>query len=340
MSFKEFAGLPKGAIIVGPGIEDLVFPTKVRDELNRICEIVVNRQGEEYLDASAEQLKEVEFLFLSWGSPQLNGEVLAYLPKLRGVFYAAGSLKGIVTEAFWETGIPICSAWGANAVPVAEFTFAQIILSLKQVSLLPQLLRDNQRFAHPPGFNAGGTYGTTVGLVSLGQIGKRVASWLRGIEVTVIAYDPFCSKEAAEELGVTLVGLNEVFERSRVVSLHTPWLPETEGMIGRNEFERMPLGGTFINTSRGAVVREIDLIEVFSERSDLTALLDVTWPEPPVEGSPLYTLPNVFLTPHIAGSIHGECGRLGAYMVEECARIQRGEQLRWSVSRELAATMA
>jgi phosphoglycerate dehydrogenase-like enzyme len=98
----------------------------------------------------------------------------------------------------------------------------------------------------------------------------------------------------------------------------------------------MKPGASFINTARGAVVNEADLIAVLRERPDLFALLDVTWPEPPVEGSPLYELPNIVLTPHVAGSMNGECHRMARVMIDELDRWQRGEPLHFHVSREYA----
>ena len=125
-----------------------------------------------------------------------------------------------------------------------------------------------------------------------------------------------------------------------MVSLHTPWLKETENMITGDLLASIPPGGTFINTARGAVVNEAEMLEVLKQRSDLSVLLDVTYPEPPVKDSPFYTLPNVFLTPHIAGSIYGECGRMGEYMVDECRRWLSGEKLKYQVSKIAYEKMA
>jgi phosphoglycerate dehydrogenase-like enzyme len=134
--------------------------------------------------------------------------------------------------------------------------------------------------------------------------------------------------------------LETLFAESEVVSLHTPSLPATRGLITRPLLASLKPRATFINTSRGAVVDEPGLIEVLQQRPDLMALLDVTDPEPPVSGSPLYTLPNVFLTPHIAGSLAGECARMGDLAVEECRRFLAGEPLRWSITRGQAERMA
>jgi len=131
-----------------------------------------------------------------------------------------------------------------------------------------------------------------------------------------------------------------LFDRSDVVSLHTAWKKETENLIRGHHFARMKPGATFINTSRGAIVAEQEMIEVLRQRPDLWALLDVTWPEPPVAGSPLYTLPNVVLTPHIAGSTGPECRRMGRWMIEELDRYLAGQPLRWRVNAEMAKLMA
>ena len=111
-------------------------------------------------------------------------------------------------------------------------------------------------------------------------------------------------------------------------------------MITGAHIASMKEGATFINTARGAIVREPEMTAVLAERPDLFAILDVTDPEPPVDGSPLYTLPNVVLTPHIAGSMDGECRRMGRTMVEECRRYLAGEPLRWAIDRERARSLA
>jgi phosphoglycerate dehydrogenase-like enzyme len=125
-----------------------------------------------------------------------------------------------------------------------------------------------------------------------------------------------------------------------VVSLHTPWLPETEGLVNAALLRSMIPGSTLINTARGAIINESDLITVLGERADMQVILDVTHPEPPANGSPLYQLPNVLMTPHIAGSIDRECARMGMTMIDECARILSGEPPRYAISREKSLLMA
>jgi phosphoglycerate dehydrogenase-like enzyme len=251
------------------------------------------------------------------------------------LFYGAGAVEGFVTDEVWSRDVRIANANVANGVSVAEYTVAQIVLCLKQAWRHASAVRDARAFA-PARMRVAGAYGSTVGIVSLGAIGRMVAERLRGFDVRVIAHDPFTTPEQARALNVTLAPLDEVFARADVITCHTPWLPETEGLLGGAQFRAMKPGASFINTARGAVVNEPELIAVLRERPDLFAVLDVTWPEPPAPDSPLYTLPNVMLTPHIAGSMNDECRRMGRAMVDELDRWQRGQPLRYQVSRQYA----
>lgn len=163
---------------------------------------------------------------------------------------------------------------------------------------------------------------------------------LKQFDLHVFAYDPFITPEEADKLGVSLKPLDALFQTCNVISLHTPRLKETEGMITGDHFRSMKPGAIFINTARGAVVRENEMMKVLKERTDIFAVLDVTHPEPPVPGSPLYTLPNVVLTPHIAGSMNAECRRMGRFIIQELDRFLSGSPLQWRVTEEMARTMA
>ena len=283
-------------------------------------------------------LADVEVLLSGWGCPVLDANLLAKMPLLKGVFYGAGSIRGVVTPAFWERTIPITSSYAANAVPVAEYTLAQIILCLKRA--WQQVFAIRSRHDYVRSMTVPGAYGSTVGIISLGMIGRLVARRLQELDVCVVAYDPFVEPDSAADLGVELCSLEDVFRRADVVSLHTPWLPQTEGMIGGAHFAMMKEGASFINTARGAVVREHEMLNVLKIRRDLFAVLDVVWPEPPADDSPIFDMENVILTPHIAGSLGDECRRMGRIVVEEVNRFLHGEPLHWAISRERAEIMA
>lgn len=292
---------------------------------------VVRRED---LAGLAGDLAGVEVAFSTWGMPRLEAEDLRHLPALRAVLYAAGSVKGFA-QPLLERGVAVSTAWQANALPVAEATLAHILLALKQTFQQARAVRAARGYGspRPP---CTGTYGAVVGLVSLGAIGRRVVELLRPFDVRVIAFDPY----AKATPGIELVGLDEVFARADVVSLHAPWIPATEGMIRGSHLRLMKPHATFINTARGAIVREAELAEALRDRTDLQAVLDVTWPEPPPADSPLYDLPNVLLTPHIAGSAGNEVLRMADWMIDEAGRLIRGDELRYGVTTAMLEGMA
>jgi phosphoglycerate dehydrogenase-like enzyme len=172
------------------------------------------------------------------------------------------------------------------------------------------------------------------------MIARRVIQLLKAFDVDCIVYCPFLTETDAADLGIESCSLAEVFRRSDVVSIHTPLLPQTKGLIDGELIASMKEGATLINTARGAVVKEAEMVEVLRRRRDLSAVLDVCDPEPPPAQSPLVRLPNVTLTPHISGSLGPECSRLGRYMVEELTRYLEGQPLRWQITEELAAKLA
>jgi phosphoglycerate dehydrogenase-like enzyme len=291
------------------------------------------------LQSAGDRYADVEGIVSSWGMPELSPGLLKSLPRLRAVFHAAGTIKTIVTAASWERGVRISSAAAENAKPTAEFAFAQIILSLKRVWARTLDLREHQAYVQNDPLMPG-SYGSTVALLSLGKIGRLVAQRLATLDVKVLAYDPMISPADAAALGVTLCPLDEAFARADVVSCHTPLTAETKGMLGRELFAAMKPGATFINTARGCLVREPEMIQVLRERPDLFAILDVTDPEPPAANSPLFGMKNVVLTPHIAGSIGPECRRLGIMMVDEVERYLAGQPLLGEVKQTQLAVMA
>jgi phosphoglycerate dehydrogenase-like enzyme len=181
---------------------------------------------------------------------------------------------------------------------------------------------------------------TDVVVIGAGAVGSAVARELSKYNVNVIVFDPFLSDEKSNELGVEKCDLTTLFERSFVVSNHLANNEQTKGMLTYALFSKMRENAVFINTGRGAQVVEDDLTRILTERDDLTALLDVTAPEPPIENHPFYTLPNCILTPHIAGSAGDEVGRMGEFMLEECKSFLEGKACKYEVNLKMLETMA
>ena len=317
---------------------DDIYGPEERAALARRVEIPDSPLTPETYEASTHTWPEVEAIFSGWGMVRADNAFLQRFPRLKIVFYGAGSIRNFVTEAFWDAGLRVTTAAAANAVPVAEFTVSQIIYALKQGWRQVRAIR-RQRCWLPP-LRSPGAYRSTVALLSLGTIGRMVAQRLQSYDLRVIAYDPHVSEDTADRIGVRLVSLEEAFAQANVVSCHIPLLAETEGIIRKHHFSSMKPNAAFINTARGAVIDEDELISVLKKRSDLTAVLDVTRLEPLPETSALYRLENVVLTPHIAGSIGPECRRMGRAMIEELDLFLADKPLRHEITRSKAPHLA
>jgi phosphoglycerate dehydrogenase-like enzyme len=283
-------------------------------------------------------LGQAEVIMATWGMPPLNADFLAAAAQLKAVFYAAGSVKGFATDEAYGRGLLIFSARMANALPVAEYAAAAIVLSLKQFWTYSRITRSSQSWGRT--IPVAGIYHSTIGLVSLGATGRRTAERLSHLDCNLIAFDPFVSQESVSDLGLRMVSIEDVFRLSDVVSVHTPLLPETRGLINERLLDLMKSGATLINTSRGAVIVESDLCRVLARRPDITAVLDVADPEPPDQGSPLFTLPNIVLTPHISGSMGKEIEMMGRWMADELNQYLSNRPLSHTVSRELLSHIA
>ncbi len=294
------------------------------------------------VEAEPEKFKDVKYLFSTWGMERPDEQQIRRLfPSLEAVFYAAGSVQAFA-RPFLNCGIKVFSAWAANAVPVAEFTFAEIILANKGYFRATRITPDGgHKAADDFCKNYVGNYDATIGIIGAGMIGKMVIQKLKTLDhMTVLVFDPFLPDTAAEELGVEKVSLEELFKRSHVVSNHLANNEQTKGMLKYGHFASMKPYATFINTGRAAQLVAEDFFRAMRERNDLTALCDVTSPEPPEPGSPYYTYENIFLTPHIAGSEAHERRRMSRYMVEELARYLKGEPNLYEVSLKMLETMA
>ncbi|GGN95484.1 glycerate dehydrogenase [Streptomyces albiflavescens] len=278
-------------------------------------------------------LAETEILITGWGCPALDGAVLDAAPKLRAVLHAAGSVKSLATPEVWERGLVVSSAAGANALPVAEYTLAMILLAGKDLFAYRERLRVERAFPYGEIVPGIGNFGRRVGIVGASRVGRRLIELLRPFDLRVSLADPYVDEAGAAALGVTLLPLDDLLGGSDIVTLHAPQTPETRRMIGRRELALMPSGSVLINTSRGALVDQDALVdELRSGR--ISAILDVTEPEPLPVDSPLYDLPNAFITPHLAGSQGNEVARLGLTVVGEAERLVAGRELAFRIDGE------
>lgn len=284
--------------------------------------------------------KAAEVLFSTWGMEHFEkSEIEEYFPNLKYIFYAAGTVQDFAKE-FLEKGIKVFSSSAANAVPVAEYTFAQIILSNKGMFGAIEKNKLNYWAANHFCNQNIGNYHPKIGIAGVGKIGSMVIELLKNIDCEIYYYDPFLPKEKADELGIKSMTLQEMFKNCDCISNHLANKDELVGIFNYKLFSLMKPYSTFINTGRGRQVDEKGLIKAFSECKTRTALLDVTMPEPPHLFSKLRRMKNIVLTPHIAGSSGGEVARMGDYMLREAEKVAGGQNTEYEVTLEMLKTMA
>ncbi len=321
------------AMMVRPEYRDLVFSESLISEIEQIAGRSVIWVDPEDGVLTQTMLRDVDVIFASWGTPIMDSAFLEAAPRLKAVFYAAGSPNAFLTPEFFDREITLSCAQSANAIPVVEFSTSVILLSLKRVWLSMRETHRDRSWIKPERTVAG-AYQSTIGLISLGLIGRGVAAALSRHDLKVLAYDPFVSQEEALRYGAEMTSMEQIFSESDVVSIHSPLIPSTRGMIGESLLQRMKPRATLVNTARGGVIRQNELCDFLRQRTDVSAVLDVTEPEPPNIDSPIWDLPNVFLTPHSSGSLGRECQRMARFMIDEFRRYTRSTPILHRVTRQ------
>ena len=318
-----------------------LFDARLRRRLRELAEIDLALVLDDFTTPEAvAALRTAEVLLTCWGSPRIDENVLASAPALKAIVHSAGSVKNLISDACWQRGLRVSSAVAANAVPVAEYTVAMIVLAGKrafpiQAAYRADATRRDWASLHP---NLG-NYRTTVGIVGASHVGRRVIDLLRSYDIRLLLADPTIDVATAERLDVRLVSLDELVRTSDVVSIHAPDIPDTYHMFDAHRLGLMRTGATLINTARGRLVDTAALTaELATGR--INAVLDVTDPEPLPADSPLLGMPNVVLTPHIAGSLGNEIRRMGALALDELERYARGEDFAFPVVAERLSLLA
>lgn len=322
-----------------------VYSRETKEDLFRTFDFEYGERilTKDELKVDPHMMQDVSYIFTTWNMPAFTEEEIGqFFPKVEALFYAAGSVQDFARE-FLAQGIRVFSAWAANGVPVAEYTLAQIILANKGYSRRLHLPGSGNEWKNRYDMKGlPGNYEATLGIIGAGMIGKLVIQRVQSLleRMRILVFDPFLPEEKAKEMGVTLCDLPTLFSESDVISNHLADNKQTEGMLNGALFDRMKTHATFINTGRGAQIVEADLIAALIAVPTRYAVLDVTFPEPPESDSLLYTLPNVFLSPHIAGSLGHEVHRMAEYMLEESRRYDEGRPVRYEVTMEMLKTMA
>jgi phosphoglycerate dehydrogenase-like enzyme len=328
------------ALVMHPVVRDELIRDDHMQRLGRATALVSETPFRDFASLE-EHFPQIEILVTSWGASPMTEAIVDRLPRLKLIAHLAGSVKGFLDDVVWRRGILVTNAVAANAVPVAEYTVAAILFANKKVFQLNQFYTEHRENRAPWTREAPnvGNYQKTVGIIGASHVGRLVIDYLKPFDLRLLLYDPYVTPLASRELGAVKVGLSELMSQSDVVTIHAPLLKDTRHMIGARELSLMRDDATLINTARGSLVDQ-GALEAELVKGRLYAILDTTDPEVLPPSSPLYELPNVFLTPHIAGSLGAETQRLADFIVAEVERFATGRALKHLVRREQLARLA
>ena len=276
----------------------------------------------------------------SWGVHSLDADVISAAPRLGAMAHMGSSVKRFVSDAVWARDISVTSAGVTLARDVAETTLGLMIVGRKRIWPLGQDVRDGGWRSSDAWdrWDARELTRSTVGIIGASNVGRHVIELLGPFEVEILVSDPFLDEAEATELGVTKVELDELVRRADTVSLHCPSNEHTRHILGADAFAAMKDDALLVNTARGELIDEDALCEELA-KGRFFAFLDVSDPEPPAADSPLRHLPNVVLTPHIAGCIEN-CNRMGELAVEELRRFFAGEPAVYQITADMLPRIA
>jgi len=267
---------------------------------------------------------------------RVNAETLNGNHNLRLIGTPSAGIDHIDVQACTERGVPVIYSPGGNADSVAEYTFALILAISKRILGADDVLRKGltpkvESYKPLMGVQL---RGKTIGILGVGSIGSRVATIARAFGMDVLLFDPGILPTRLEQFG-RVVELEELLKASDFVTVHAPLTNQTRGMLGPEHFGMMKSTAFFVNTARGKIVNEAALIDALRNRAIAGAALDVQASEPLSHDSPLLTLDNVIVSPHIASYTREAQAYCDRIVQEDVIRFAKGERMRYLANPEV-----
>lgn len=320
-------------------VKDEFLTHETKELLEEKFEVIYNTIGRNYTSEEMyEAASDVDIVLTGWGTPTFIGGPIENNKSIKLIAHTAGSVANLVDEAVYNHGIRVISGNRYFAESVAEGTIAYMMSSLRRIPDDVYDMRHGLLWKTESPIVTGGILDRDIGIVGFGMISRYLVEMLKPFRTNIKIYSSYpIDPEFLKENGASQVSLEEAFSCS-IVSLHSSLSDRTRGMIGREHLELIPDGGIFINTSRGAIVREGELIEVLKERN-IFALLDVYEIEPLPLDSELRSLPNVYPLPHRGGPTNDRRPYIGKKIVEDLIRFKKGESLLCEITAEYAKRM-
>lgn len=285
------------------------------------------QNGDEVLEVA----RDADVIAIQSVKPLLTREVLAKTTRCRCTIRAGAGYDSIDYKAATEMGIMVCNAPTYCTDDVADHAMGLMLAGVRNIVRLDKAMHE-KRYIRALARPSRRLAGATMGIIGLGRIGSTTARRAHGWDMTILAYDPYVPQEQADVLGVKMVSLEELLERVDFLSIHCLLTDETHHLLSWDEFKRIKPGVVLANTARGAIIDEPALIAALQEGRVWAAGLDVTEQEPPADDSPLWTMDNVILTPHVSANTPESQRDLYRIVCEISTDVVQGRIPEWVVN--------
>jgi glyoxylate reductase len=266
--------------------------------------------------------------FFVYGHPQINGAVMDTMPKLRVISNFGVGVDHIHLADARARNIPVGNTPNLVDGATADMTFTLLMAAARNLIIGERYARSPAFTKYDPNLLHGyDVFGSTLGIIGMGNIGKQVAKRAKGFEMTVLYHNRRRDEQAERELGVTYATLPELLQQADFVTLNVPLTPETRGLIGRDQLRMMKPSAILVNVARGGVVDHAALVEALQEQWIYAAAVDVTEPEPLPRDHPLLKLENLVIAPHLGSATRQTRRRMAQRAVDNLLAGLRGEPL-------------
>lgn len=321
---------------------ETILPPTLLGELAEIGDIELNEFDRDLTpDELSRRLPGVAACLVGWGTPRFDAAVLARADALRFIGVAAGTVRPYVSPDVFARGITVVTGASVIAPSVAECALLLMLAALRDLPRRHRILTTTADWpgGEDAGFRSEALFGQRVGLIGLGRAALALVELLRPFGCQIRAFDPHADPAVAADLGLGLGDLDEILAWARIVSVHAASTPETYHLLDGRRLRLLRPGAILVNTSRGAVVDELALVDVLG-RGELTAALDVYEVEPLPADSRLRTLSNVILLPHVAGPTPDRRWLMAAAVIQDLRAFLAGQPVEHGVGPDAAGRMS
>lgn len=329
---KLFISIPENNRVM-----DTFLTEKAKDYLEERFEVVYSPLNKHLnKEEIMKYAKDADAIMTGWGHMRFDAEMINKTA-IKVIAHTGGSVGNIVSDELYDTGVKIISGNNMYADSVAEGVLAYMFTALRRIPDYISCIRHGG-WQLPPDYTEG-LLDQSVGIIGMGAISSRVIKLLKPFNVNIKIYSGYpVDKSFLEEHNAIQATLEDIFSTCKIVSLHSAMNERTRGMIGKEHFDLLQDGALFVNTARGRIIREEEMVEALKENR-FRAILDVYSQEPLAEDSVLRTMPNVYCMPHLAGPTMDRKPVIVMRLADDILRFAKGEPLEYEISREYAARM-